>query len=211
MCFDDDETEEFGVITEHAIITRMKALDWPSAQLVVEPPNGRTLVNLPTNFYTELVDPWSQSVQMLGYHVEVRATPESYTWHFGDGSPAETGNDPGASYAVDDSLRVSHVYTEAKVTVHPSVDVTYSGAFRVDGGPWRTIPTTLTVSGATVSLRRADGDAAPGWLSFTSRAACISIAMSFGRRRWVSSRPSTNSANRRRRPAAPAARRRSLR
>jgi len=152
VCFDDDESEELGVVTEDAIIRRMKTLDWPSAQLVVEPPNGRTLVNLPTNFYTELVGPVVRPVQILQHHVEVRATPTSYTWHFGDGSQPKTGSDPGASYAKDDSLRVSHVYTEAKVTVHPSVDVTYSGDYRVDGGLWHPLPTTLTKSGATVDL-----------------------------------------------------------
>ena len=89
---------------------------------------------------------------MLGYHVEVRATPTSYTWHFGGGASPETGSDPGASYAVDDSLRVSHVYTEAKVTVHPSVDVTYAGDYRVDGGLWKTLPTTITKAGTPVSL-----------------------------------------------------------
>jgi hypothetical protein len=152
VCFDDDQLEQLDVITEHVIIKRMRALDWPSAELVVEPPNGRTLVNLPTNFYTELVAPVVIPVQILRHHVEVRATPTSYTWHFGDGSQPESGTDPGAPYAVDDSLRVSHIYTEARVTVRPSVDVTYSGAYRVDGGPWRTIPTTLTKAGATVDL-----------------------------------------------------------
>ena len=106
VCFDDDGSEGSGVITVDAIIKRMRGLDWPSAKLVVEPPNGRTLVNLPTNFYTELDDPVVIPVQMLGFRVEVRATPTSYTWHFGDGSQPETGNDPGAPYAKDHSLRV---------------------------------------------------------------------------------------------------------
>ena len=90
---------------------------------------------------------------MLGFRVEVRATPTSYTWHFGDGSPPETGSDPGKSYAKDASLRVSHVYSEAKVTVRPSVDVTYSGDYRIDGGLWQPLSTTLTVPGETVDLR----------------------------------------------------------
>ncbi len=153
VCFDDDESEGFGVITVDAIIKRMKALDWPSAKLVVEPPNGKTLVNLRTNFYTELDDPVVIPVQMLGFRVEVRATPTSYTWHFGDGSPPETGSDPGEPYDEDSSLRVSHVYSEAKVTVHPSVDVTYSGEYRIDGGLWQPLSTTLTVPGETVDLR----------------------------------------------------------
>ena len=152
VCFDEEQTDHLGVITEETIIRRMKALDWPSAALVVEPPNGRTLINLPTNFYTVLVDPVVQTVRILQHVVELRATPTSYTWHFGDGSAAESGSDPGAPYLVDDSLRVSHVYSEGKATVHPSVDVTYSGSYRVDDGPWRSIPTTLTKAGATVSL-----------------------------------------------------------
>jgi hypothetical protein len=153
VCFDQDESEDLGAITMDAIIKRTKALDWPSAELVIEPPNGRTLVNLPTNFYTELTAPVVLPVHMLHHLVEVQATPTSYAWHFGDGSDDQTGTDPGASYAQDSSLRVNHVYVDAKVTVQPSVDVTYVGAYRIDGGPWRPIPTTLTVAGAQVELR----------------------------------------------------------
>jgi hypothetical protein len=153
VCFDDDQTEHLGVITEDTIIRRMRSLDWPGAELMVEPPGGRTLVNLPTNFYTKLVDPVVRSLEMMDHRVEVQATPTSYTWHFGDGSDPETGNDPGAPYRIDATLRVSHVYAEAEVTVTPSVDVTYSGAFRIDGGAWRPIPMTLTVAGTAVTLR----------------------------------------------------------
>ena len=45
-----------------------------------------------------------------------------------------------------------HVYTDAGVTVHPSVDVTYRGRYRVEGGRWFTIPERLTVPGDAVAL-----------------------------------------------------------
>jgi hypothetical protein len=45
----------------------------------------------------------------------------------------ETTN-PGAPYEEGEELEVSHEYVDAEVTVHPSVDVTYTGRYRVDGG-----------------------------------------------------------------------------
>ena len=46
---------------------------------------------------------------------------------------------------------VFHVY-DARVTVHPSVDVTYLGRYRVKGGRWFTIPEPLAVVGDDVPL-----------------------------------------------------------
>ena len=39
------------------------------------------------------------------------------------------------------------------MTVQPSVDVTYSGEYRIDGGLWQPLSTTLTVPGEAVDLR----------------------------------------------------------
>ena len=82
--------------------------------------------------------------------MDIEATPVTYTWHFGDGTE-ESGSDPGAAYP---DLRVTHVYDEAGVTVSPSVDVTYHGRFRVDGGAWTDIPEELTVAGRSRRPRR---------------------------------------------------------
>jgi hypothetical protein len=127
---------------------RMKTIDWPSADLVIQPPDGRTLVNLPTNFLTTTTESTSQTVSLLGQTVEIEATPVNYTWHFGDGASQE-GADPGAEYP---DLRITHTYVEANVTMTPSVDVTYHGRYRVNDGPWQDIPDTLTVDGSPVDL-----------------------------------------------------------
>ena len=47
---------------------------------------------------------------------------------------------------------VFHVYTNARVTVRPWVDVTYRGRDRVEGGRWFTIPERLTVPGSIMPL-----------------------------------------------------------
>ncbi|MET0525147.1 MAG: hypothetical protein ABWZ91_10110 [Nocardioides sp.] len=50
------------------------------------------------------------------------------------------------------ALEVTHVYREADVTVHPSVDVAYRGRYRVTGGQWQDIPEELTVAGTPTKL-----------------------------------------------------------
>jgi hypothetical protein len=148
VCLDTDTAEQFDVITPGKVFKEMVKLEWPSAELVIQPPDGRTLVNFETNFMTTTTQPTSQSIQLLGHGVEIEATPVSYTWHFGDGM-SQSGADPGAEYP---DMRITHVYVTAGVTVSPSVDVTYQGRYRIDGGNWVDIPDTLTIDGTAVDL-----------------------------------------------------------
>ena len=149
VCLDTDTAEHFDVITPGRVFKAMKTLDWPTAELVIQPPDGRTLVNLKTNFLTTTTEPTTRTVSLLGHSVDIEATPVGYTWHFGDGAE-QSGSDPGAAYP---DLRITHVYEKAGVTVTPSVDVTYHGRFRVDDGAWTDIPEELTVAGAPVDLQ----------------------------------------------------------
>jgi hypothetical protein len=148
-CLGDDDTGELDVITPEKVLKRMRQMAWPEAEMVIQPPDGRTLVNFETNFLTTTTEPTSQTVQLLGHGVEIEATPVNYLWHFGDGTSQE-GSDPGAEYP---DLRITHVYEKAGVTVSPSVDVTYQGRYRVDGGNWVPISDTLTVVGTPVDLQ----------------------------------------------------------
>jgi hypothetical protein len=149
VCLDNDTAIEFDVITPGKVFQEMQKLDWPEAELVIQPPDGRTLVNFETNFLTTTTEPTSQTVRLLGLDVEIEATPVSYLWHFGDGTSQE-GSDPGAEYP---DLRITHIYENAGVTMNPSVDVTYQGRYRVNGGDWVPIPDTLTVAGTPVDLQ----------------------------------------------------------
>jgi hypothetical protein len=140
---------EVEVITPGRVLHEMKRMTWPAAELSIQPPDGRTLVNFKTNFFTTTTEPDTQTITLLGQRVEIEATPVSYTWHFGDGEK-QSGADPGAPYP---NLDVTHTYRKAEVTVRPSVDVTYHGRFRVNGGQWQDIPETLTVAGTPTQLQ----------------------------------------------------------
>ena len=61
----------------------------PPARLIVQPPNGRTLVNFATNFYTERQE-FTRTVRLLGQRVQLRISPAQFTWHFDDGESTTT-------------------------------------------------------------------------------------------------------------------------
>ena len=131
------------------VLKAFKNLDWPASTLVVQPPDGRTLVNLDTNFYTTNTEVTSIAVRLVRSEVVVNARPIAYTWHFGDGT-TETTTSPGAPYP---DLDVAHVYEQTeKVAV--SVDTQYGDAsFTVDGGPPEDIPSTVWIAGADSDLQ----------------------------------------------------------
>ena len=66
-CLDTDTADEFDVITPGKVFKEMQKLAWPEAEMVIQPPDGRTLVNLETNFLTTTTEPTTQSVQLLGH------------------------------------------------------------------------------------------------------------------------------------------------
>ncbi|HEY3530689.1 MAG TPA: hypothetical protein VGK78_16195 [Nocardioides sp.] len=151
-CLTNAEAVKLGALTPDLVLRAFRRLSWPDSGLVVQPPKGKTLVNFDTNFYTTNSDPTTHTVTLIGQRVTIEATPTQYTWHFGgddaDGTSDLTTTDPGAAYP---DLRVTHRYIRVG-TVTPSVDTTYSGRYRVNNGPWRAIPDTLTVPGAAVDL-----------------------------------------------------------
>jgi hypothetical protein len=127
-------------VTPDLVLNEVRRIGLPALQVHVQPA-GDTLVNLDTIFYAEPL-PFVRTVQLLGYTVDVDATPTAYDWSFGDGTGQVTES-PGAPYPAGD---ITHAYTDAHVTQQASVDATYTVRFRVDGGEWQTIeePSPLT-------------------------------------------------------------------
>ena len=131
------------------VLEAFKRLDWQPSDLVVQPPGGKTLVNLKTNFYTSNTDVTDIPMHLVQSNVVVSARPVAYRWHFGDGTTVTTTS-PGAPYP---DLDVSHVYEQTSEVV-VSVDTQYGDAsFTVDGGPPEAIPSTIWVVGAPVDLQ----------------------------------------------------------
>lgn len=133
-------------LTPSVVRNALKRLDLPRSKLEVQPPNGRTLVNFDTNFYTERT-PFTRAVTLLGRRVELRIEPVRFTWHFGDGAPRTTAS-PGAPYP---DLDVTHDYARAG-RYAPRVDTTYGADWRVAGGAWQRVPGTVTITGDAVAL-----------------------------------------------------------
>jgi hypothetical protein len=124
----------------------LRFIPLPPTELRIQPPNGRTLVNLDTNFFTETRE-FDRTVTLLGQRVDLHIVPSRFGWHFGDGESLAT-SEPGAPYP---RLDVTHRYLE-KGRVAPSVDTTYTARFRVNGGPWRAVPGSVTIAGPAVDL-----------------------------------------------------------
>ena len=140
-------------VTPGRVLTALRQIGLPALEAKTQPA-GKTLVNFETIFYAE-PQPFTRTITLLGQSVDVEATPATYTWHHGDGTTASTET-PGARYPAKD---VVHEYTDAHTTVSPSVDVTYTARFRVNGGAWQDIPETVTITGPGGSLRIAEATA----------------------------------------------------
>lgn len=141
------------VLTVGLIRNAFAELELPAGTLVIQPPDGLTLVNFDTNFYTTSTQPIARTVTLLGRRVTLEATPSTYRWTFGDGESLTT-SDPGAAYP---DLRVTHNYLH-KDTYRPSLATTYTGRYRVGGGPWRQIPGTVTINGPSRPLRAIEAE-----------------------------------------------------
>lgn len=123
-----------------------RRLPLPPGGVRVQPPNLRTLVNVPTNLFVE-AQVTVLDTTLVGFPVRVRATPRQFRWRFGDGAGLVT-DDPGAPYP---DLRVTHTYTRAGAARLELV-TGYSGEYSVAGGPWLPIDGVAQVSSPAVTL-----------------------------------------------------------
>lgn len=150
QCFGDSPPEADAVeptVTPALVLNEIRRIGLPTLQAMTQP-EGKTLVNFDTIFYTD-AQPFTASVPLLGQQVDIVAEPTEYTWHHGDGGLTRTRG-PGAPYPAKD---VVYRYSDADITVRPRVDVAYTARFRVNGGPWRDIDDTVTITGPEGVLR----------------------------------------------------------
>lgn len=147
-CVAEEEAVRAGVVTPGGVLRAMRRLEWPASELVVQPPDGVTLVNFDTNFFTPDAGPVTRRVRLLGQVVRIEARPSEFVWSFGDGEVVRT-SDPGAAYP---DLRVTHAYRRTGV-VEVGLATIYRGRFRVGGGAWQDVVGSVTVASASESLR----------------------------------------------------------
>jgi hypothetical protein len=123
-----------------------RRLPLPAGVVHIQPPNGRTLVNVPTNVYVD-ADPVTLPTTLLGFPVRVRATPARFHWRFGDGGTLTTA-DEGAPYP---DMTTTHTYTQPQ-RARVSLTTVYTGEYSVAGGPFQPIDGTATVTSPTAAL-----------------------------------------------------------
>lgn len=141
-------------LTEAMIIDAFHRTDFALPQTVVQPPDGRTLVNLPV--YFELSWPEAgfepeeiDTTTIVGHQVRIRPTLVAITYNTGDGTAIGPTTDTGGPHPTG---TITHTYTVRANDLAPYISVEYGGQVSIDGGPWNTIPATATIDGPTTTL-----------------------------------------------------------
>lgn len=153
-CFKDGDP---GLVTRATVTVDVRryvaeiALTGPT--VISWPPDGVTLVNLPTYFAVSATPLASRDFGGQGYTMHLAVAASDYSWTFGDGNGLTT-TDPGGGPPAG---TVHHAYVEPGA-VHVAVTVNYGatysvvtpagtiGPLPVDGGPVRTLPATLDLN-----------------------------------------------------------------
>lgn len=121
-------------------------------ELVVEP-DGWGVVGTPTNFYAT-AESHTMEGELFGSPVEVRWTPTSYVFDYGDGTVHESEASGAAWRGTQESwseTATSHTYASTD-DVTASVTVVFTA--EVDAGSgWFAVPGTLAVEAPAVSVK----------------------------------------------------------
>lgn len=126
----------------------------PAQGTVVGEPENLGVVGLPTNFVTEAAT-HVRSGQLFGFPIDVRFTPVSYTFHYGDGQ-SQTTSSPGASWeglgqAQFTPTDTSHTYAD-RGTYDASVDIAYTAEIDLGVG-WFPVEGQLDITGPAQQIR----------------------------------------------------------
>ncbi|HRW18822.1 MAG TPA: hypothetical protein P5181_08255 [Dermatophilaceae bacterium] len=139
------------------IVQAFHTTPWATATVATQPEGNVTLVGLKT-FYRVTwseqgyqpgeIDPIDPG-RMLGMRVDIRPKLVGLTYVFGDGATLGPTTSVGGTYPTGD---ITHTYVKAG-TYLSRVDVTFGGEFRINGGPWTTIPDTVMITGPITTVQ----------------------------------------------------------
>lgn len=121
-------------------------------ELIVEP-DGWGVVGTPTNFYAT-AETHTMSGELFDVPIEVRWTPTSYVFHYGDGT-LETSDASGTPWrGTEESwteTSTSHTYA-SREDVTASLTVVFTAEVDAGGG-WFPVPGTLPVAAPSVPVK----------------------------------------------------------
>ena len=118
-------------------------------------PDGWTVAGLDTNFYA-ITGAHEVNGTLLGRPADVRFTPTTYLWAYGDGSAA-TMYTTGGTWAAQgiaefEPTPTSHVYEQVgDYTI--TLSIVFRAEYRFAGGPWRPVVGTITLPANDLYIR----------------------------------------------------------
>ncbi|WP_405218621.1 hypothetical protein [Agrococcus sp. Ld7] len=121
-------------------------------ELVVEP-DGWGVVGTPTNFYAT-AETHTMDGELFDAPIEVRWTPSTYRFDYGDGTIEESAASGAAWSGPDQSwseTSTSHTYADRE-DVTASVTVVFTAEVDTGGG-WFSVPGTLPVDAPSVTVK----------------------------------------------------------
>lgn len=126
----------------------------PAKGTILGEPDNLGVAGLPTNFVTE-AETHVRSGELFGFPIDVRFTPVSYTFHYGNGE-SDTTSSPGSSWeslgqAQFTPTDTSHTYTD-RGTYDARVDIAYTAEIDLGVG-WFPIDGRLDIPGPTQQIR----------------------------------------------------------
>lgn len=151
-CFEPAEAPVVVQVTAADVLRAFRRVPVPASEVVVQPPGGETLVNLDTVFSTR-AESFSRTVGLLGHRVELEISPSEFVWVNGDGT-SQVSDWAGRPWREGVALGelITHRYERAQDALEPRVDTTWSARYRVDGGRWRDVGGTVTITGEPYDL-----------------------------------------------------------
>ncbi|PVG80984.1 hypothetical protein DDE18_20725 [Nocardioides gansuensis] len=152
-CIKEEEATKGKPIDIPAEVAKaFRKVGLPTSSLVVQPPGGRTLVNLDTIFSSQ-AERFTTDVALdpVKITVSLEIWPQSFKWHFGDGSTPRLTDWPGKPWTegADVSTLITHTYSKVGEKIPVSVDTTWAARWRVKGtdNPWQDVAGTVTIEG----------------------------------------------------------------
>ncbi|WP_306231900.1 hypothetical protein [Agrococcus beijingensis] len=121
-------------------------------ELVVEP-DGWGVIGTPTNFYAT-AETHTMDGELFDVPIQVRWTPTSYVFDYGDGTVEETEASGTAWSGADQSwteTATSHAYA-SRDDVNASVTVVFTAEVNAGAG-WFAVPGTLPVQAPAVAVK----------------------------------------------------------
>jgi hypothetical protein len=153
QCFEPDEAPVAPErqVTQAMVLRAFQRIPVPASRVEIQPPGGKTLVNLETIFSTEAAE-FTRTIGLLGHRVDLEISPSQFKWVTGDGADFAT-DWAGRAWekGVPMGEYITHNYDDAD-DVTTRVDTTWSARYRVDGGDWHDVGGTVTIEGEPFDL-----------------------------------------------------------